>query len=954
MSRWQGLLFASGLCCFLASCGHVDELDRGEPTLADLQKVAPPEEETTLPVVSRKQVMDSYRSLLEITDDPEIRTKALRRLGSLMMLESEDSQLDSQEQTRRYYDEVVQFYRNLLAKEPDNEANDSLYYQLSKAYDLDTRQEDSAEALDRLVRKYPDSPYAAEAHFRSAEILFADGKYKEAHAEYEQVLRFGVSTPFFNNALYMKGWSEFKRSRYEDSLRSFWRMMNRTWPDDKELGELKKSQQELVDDTLRVMSLAFSYLDGPVSIRELTASAGKMHYEPLLYARLAELYLSKKRYKDTADTYQAFIDVYPNSDEAPEYHVLQIEAYNKGNFPTLILPAKQSYAESYGINSYYWSIKDDKVKATLKPKLREYLTELAKTSHAEAQEMKQVWQKNLNNKRKLAKLKFTDEEIKEEYREAARWYKDYLFTFPDDKNANELWFLLAEAQYEASDYHDAIGTYQRIAYAIEGHPKGAEAGYAAILTYDKHIATLEGQPEGVIERWDDRRIVSSLRFSEAYPGDKRAPSVLLKTSEDMLEREDYVQAVNNARRLIAWTFPITREVRIDAWLVVAHGEFEQENYAKAEQAYSELNTLMPAKDPRKTGIVDNLAASIYKQAEQELADGNTRYAVDQFLRVASAAPGTAIAVTAEFDAATHMLNLKAWPEAIEVLTRFRSRYPRHELTNQIPAKLVLAYQENGQWFEAATELEALARNDSDPESARTASYLAAELYQKSGDQAKAIGQFERYVAQYPQPFEQQLEAVFQLGELQLARANTREYERWLNKLIVLHKNAGASANDRSRYLAAKSTLHFADQQRAQFDSIKLSLPLKRSLAKKKKALQASLARYEEAAAFEVQEFATRATYNIGEIYAQLSQDLMNSERPSRMNDLELEQYEVLLEEQAFPFEEQSIEIHETNAQRSWVGIYDEWVQRSFESLARLMPGRYNKQEIAGEVDNVIR
>ena len=644
----------------------------------------------------------------------------------------------------------------------------------------------------------------------------------------------------------------------------------------------------------------------------------------------------------------------PNSDEAPQYHVLQIEAFNKGNFPTLILPAKQAYAESYGINSYYWSIKDDDVKARLKPKLREYLTELAKTSHAEAQEMKQLWQKNLNNKRKLAKLKFTDEDIKEEYREAARWYKDYLFTFPDDKNANELWFLLAEAQYEASDYHDAIGTYQRIAYAIEGHPKGAEAGYAAILTYDKHIATLEGQPEGVIERWDDRRIVSSLRFSEAYPGDKRAPTVLLKTSEDMLARGDYVQAVNNARRLIDWSFPIAQEVRIDAWLVVAHGEFEQENFAEAERAYSELNSLMPAKDPRKAGIVDNLAASIYKQAEQELADGNTRYAVDQFLRVASAAPGTAIAVTAEFDAATHMLNLKAWPEAIDVLTRFRASYPKHELTSQIPAKLVLAYQENEQWFEAATELEALAKNDKDPESARTASYLSAELYQKSGDQAKAVGQFERYVSQYPQPFEQQLEAVYQLSELQLARANTREYERWLNKLIVLHKNAGASVNDRSRYLAAKSTLYFADRQRAQFDSIKLSLPLKRSLAKKKKALQASLARYEEAAAYEVQEFATRATFNIGEIYAQLSQDLMNSERPPKMNELELEQYEVLLEEQAFPFEEQSIEIHETNAQRSWVGIYDEWVQRSFESLARLMPGRYNKQEVAGEIDHAIR
>ena len=85
---------------------------------------------------------------------------------------------------------------------------------------------------------------------------------------------------------------------------------------------------------------------------------------------------------------------------------------------------------------------------------------------------------------------------------------------------------------------------------------------------------------------------------------------------------------------------------------------------------------------------------------------------------------------------------------------------------------------------------------------------------------------------------------------------------------------------------------------------------------------------------------------MGELYRQLGADLMTSERPKNLNAEELEQYDVLLEEQAFPFEEKAIELHETNAQRTGDGVYDEWVQHSFDVLAKLKPARYAKTEIS--------
>ena len=70
------------------------------------------------------------------------------------------------------------------------------------------------------------------------------------------------------------------------------------------------------------------------------------------------------------------------------------------------------------------------------------------------------------------------------------------------------------------------------------------------------------------------------------------------------------------------------------------------------------------------------------------------------------------------------------------------------------------------------------------------------------------------------------------------------------------------------------------------------------------------------------------------------------------NDLDadaLEQYDILLEEQAYPFEEKAIELFRVNTDRAADGVYDEWVRKSFEAMASLMPGRYAKLERSEDV-----
>ena len=110
-----------------------------------------------------------------------------------------------------------------------------------------------------------------------------------------------------------------------------------------------------------------------------------------------------------------------------------------------------------------------------------------------------------------------------------------------------------------------------------------------------------------------------------------------------------------------------------------------------------------------------------------------------------------------------------------------------------------------------------------------------------------------------------------------------------------------------------------------------------------------IAAYTGAADYRVAEVTTAATFRLGEVYQQFSSDLMESARPAELGADAMEQYEILLEEQAFPFEEKSIDLYKANTDRAPNGVYDKWVQKSFEQLALLMPARYAKEERSEDV-----
>lgn len=65
--------------------------------------------------------------------------------------------------------------------------------------------------------------------------------------------------------------------------------------------------------------------------------------------------------------------------------------------------------------------------------------------------------------------------------------------------------------------------------------------------------------------------------------------------------------------------------------------------------------------------------------------------------------------------------------------------------------------------------------------------------------------------------------------------------------------------------------------------------------------------------------------------------------------MELEEYELAIEEQAYPFGEKAIQVHESNLKLMTRGVSNVWIEKSLQKLAESVPARYDKPEEASGI-----
>ena len=822
--------------------------------------------------------------------------------------------------------EAIALYDRLLKEYPSYADSDQVLYQKARAYDELGRTDEAIETMERMIRTNPHSEHFDEVQFRRGEYFYTRRKFREAEDAYSAIIALGPASTYHELALYKLGWTLYKQDLYEEALQKYMALLDYKVSIGYDFDKTHDEDDERrVADTFRVISLSFTNLGGPQAVPDYFAKFGHRGYEDRIYGNLGEHYLTKLRYDDAAKTFQSFVALYPLHRASPRFSMRVIETFTQGGFPKLVLQAKKDFATSYGLSAEYWKhFKPEELPEVL-GYLKSNLKDLASHYHAQYQNPELAGEKTAN------------------YTEARRWYGDYLESFPKDPESPPINYQLAGLLLENKDFGEAAKQYERTAYGYPAHEQSAAAGYAAVYAYREELKVASDASKEAVRR---DTVASSIKFADTFPAHEHAAAILGAAADDLYEMKDYPPAVTAAQRLID-TYPNAEaSIRRSAWLVVAHGSFEQAEYPRAETAYAQVLAVTPESDASHAALVDNLAASIYKQGELANQAGDFRVAAGHFLRIRTAAPTSTIRAAAEYDAGTALIKLEDWTTAASVLEAFRTAFPDHELNREATKQIALAYRESGQLARAAGEYELISSQSEDPAVRSEALLVAGDLYRQSDATYRALDVYQRYVAAFPHPVEPAVETRQKIAEIHKEGHDETSYRNELAEIVRIDGAAGSERTARTRTLAARASLVLAEDLYRQFVAVRLRQPFEASLEEKKKRMDATIEAMDKLVDYEIADVTAAATFYIAETYFDLSRALATSDRPTDLKAEDLSAYEMALEEQAFPFEEKAIDVHAKNLESLQAGVFNTWTEKSLARLAELMPGRYAKNEMS--------
>src|ERR1022692_962390 len=208
MTRGLGTVRGVGLGSLILALGFASAPGSAAPpppaTIKDIDKGEVDVKSDPPKGIDAAKTMDSYKRFLDLNaGDADLRAEALRRLGDLHLESSESERIERELVTNEglHAHEAIALYGALLKAYPKYERNDSVLYQLARAYELSAQPDKALASLDRLGAGFPQSPPLDQAQFRRGELLFTSKSYSAAQAAYESVVKMGPKSQYYNQSL---------------------------------------------------------------------------------------------------------------------------------------------------------------------------------------------------------------------------------------------------------------------------------------------------------------------------------------------------------------------------------------------------------------------------------------------------------------------------------------------------------------------------------------------------------------------------------------------------------------------------------------------------------------------------------------------------------------------------------------------------------------------------------
>lgn len=313
-------------------------------------------------------------------------------------------------------------------------------------------------------------PVVAESHFLD-ETWLRVGEY---HFEYDYsahglemaitCYRNAMRDPesvFYDKALYKLAWSYYRADRYIDAIRHFAMLVEYA---DERRAQTGRTGSEMRPEAIQYLGICFAEDDwdndalpdaesGIDRLQDPEMMPQDQEYTAEVYFQTGDTYFDLARYAEAIRVYELALERWPLSIEAPRIVERIAEAHTRNREFELATSARRRLSE-FGPDTDWAEANRDNNPERVREAgqlARNALYEDAVGHHTIAQQLRQRALSDENPG-------LLDRAV-EEYELAARGYRAYLEQYPNDPDAYEIGYNLAEAMYFSGSYRDAANFY---------------------------------------------------------------------------------------------------------------------------------------------------------------------------------------------------------------------------------------------------------------------------------------------------------------------------------------------------------------------------------------------------------------------------------------------------------------------------------------------------------------
>ncbi len=362
------------------------------------------------------------------------------------------------------------------------------------------------------------------------------------------------------------------------------------------------------------------------------------------------------------------------------------------------------------------------------------------------------------------------------------------------------------------------------------------------------------------------------------------------------------------------------------------------------------------------------SGALARVAERSEASGDVPRAAAAWGELARLWPERSDADVALYKSAAAYARIDSIPAALVAYRRLLRAYPTRELSRDAALEVGRLEETRGDSSAAAEAFADFAARYPKDTEAGAALLHAIALWDGAHAETQADATRLAYLDRYPEDLDAQFEfrerfARRELDERRSAGtlalvARPAAPARSSRGVKKRAKDAASDSTPLAAYLALAvrhpehanadflAEVDFArgEEARADYDAARLSLPLDRSLAVKRAALERCLAEYRATLDHHVARWSEAATYRMGEAVVAFGDALVASPRPDDLSAEDRAGYDGVVEEQAWGFYDRGEEIWgellEANAASADSTTSSEWVEKTRHALWPRVAARF--------------